>query len=156
MTISTKQLKDILSTAMQNNTNRNLQDAINTDYDCSDLIDGMVTCSVTGFECASFVPVDTALSSGIYNTLLEQEILDKENQYMLDTENSKDEDTCYHAYFEGDYIDYWIEVTTEYKQNTIKAFVSTGNDKHELLSEVVDDSSADAFTKQCEKFVEIL
>lgn len=64
MTISIEQMKDILSTAMQNNTNSNLQDAINTDYDCSELVDGMVTYSVVGFESTVFVSINNALSNG--------------------------------------------------------------------------------------------
>lgn len=156
MTISTKQMKDILSTAMQNNTNSNLQDAINSHYECSELIDGMVTYSVTGFECISFVPVDIALSSGIYNAVLEKEMLNYEDQYLNDTEHLIYGCTCHSNYFDEMYIDYWIEVMTEYKQNTIKAFVSSGNGKYELLSELVDNSSVEAFTAQCEKFVEIL
>lgn len=151
MTISIQEMKNILSEAIQNNTNSDLLDCMNTDFDCNNLHNTIIgNYPLIGFECLVIVDMCTAISSGIYNQVLDNELENIQNE--LDRIELDD----FPTYLEDHYIDYWIEVTTEYQNNTIKAFCSAGNGKHTLLSEAVDVSSKEAFKAQCERFVSAL
>ena len=132
-----KNLELILSEAFENNTTTALNDAINSEFECSPLIDGMVSYSVIGFECCAFVQLSSAISSGFYNDKLQEQI---EQQDAEDLDDLDDK-----------FIDYWIEVDTERKHPKITAYCSL-DFKIELLSESVD---FDNFEEQCKKFVNL-
>ena len=80
-----KNLESILSEAFKYNTTTALNDVINSDFECSPLVDGMVSYSVIGFECCAFVQLSCAISSGFYNDKLQEQVyrLVKEHKESL-------------------------------------------------------------------------
>lgn len=127
-------LERILSEAFENNAITSLNDVINIDYDCTPLIDGMVSYSLIGFRCCAFVQLSCAISSGFYNDNLQEQIEQQDGEDLDDK-----------------FIGYWIEVDTERKHPKITAYCSLDY-KVELLSENVD---FDNFEEQCKKFVDL-
>lgn len=144
-TLTIEQMKDILSEAMEQNTNSNLEDCVTHDFDCNDLHNTIIgNYPLIGFECYIFKDMSTAISSGCFNTVLIGE-LEEYSDYDNDSLDGLD-----------DFIDSWIEVTTEYKTNTIKAFVSAVNGKHEVYSDILENETVESFKSKCEQAVNSL
>lgn len=132
--LTTEQLTNILEEHFEHG----YQDAIKYNmWDVEPLIDGIKTYSQVGIEVYDFLPLDIAVSSGIYPSCLKGE---------LSNASWDDIDIC-------DYIDMWIEVNENAR--TIKAKVSAGNGYH-LVYEAKIEESVEGFTKQvidaCQKF----
>lgn len=132
--LTTEQLISIL----EQHFNHGYNDAIKYDmWDVEPLVDGIKTYSQVGIEMSDFLPLDIAVSSGIYPACLENEL----------SNASWDEMDIY------DFIDMWIEVNENAR--TIKAKISAGNGYHLVYENKIEESK-EGFTKQvleaCNKF----
>lgn len=124
--------------------NSNLVDCVNSDFECSNIEDGLLTYSVIGFEVTAMVELDTALSSGLYNDAIKSQLSESDFE-------EKDENNI----SESEIIFYSVSIFTNKKAPVIQASISLFG-KVVLLEETADLSSVEAFELQCARFIAAL
>lgn len=148
--MNTRQMKDTLQEQFEQHLP--YQDACISE-EVQDLIDGMFTYSVIGFESFAFTELSTAISSGIYPQQLEEQVntyTEQVNKLWEEWDESEDILSLVNGLLEDKYIDFTVQVNLS--NNTIKAVVALDH----MVVLFDEPINFDNFADQCKRAIEAL